>query len=80
MECPSPGNSSFPLPGVGHVCLSLLLYFMNCCEEMIQKGMKKKKCCQVSDSLLDTKGMVRSQTQPPSGYSKYIQWGQATAG
>lgn len=36
MAYPSPGNGFFPHLGVGHLCLSLLLYFINCCEGMIQ--------------------------------------------
>lgn len=56
---------------VWSLCLSLLLYFCNCCKWMIQGHITV--CCQDSESLLGVIGIVRSQTQPPRSYPGCVQ-------
>lgn len=40
----------------------------------------KTECCQDSDSLRDTIGILKSQTQPSSSCPGCAQWGQTTSG
>lgn len=80
MRCPGPAMAiSFQGWRVGNLCLSLFLFILLNIMNGSYKG-TKPECCQDSDSLLGTIGIVRSQTQLPSSCPGCVQWGQTTSG